>query len=252
MNSPAATAQISRDYIAECGRTYLKKSRTWFTPDVVLLEAEDGSRMVLKDCIDRPWLIRQTWCRVAMAREVAVYRRLEGMNGVPHLISRVDAFGFVMEWLDARPLPRRKNKEMISGHFFSELSTLVKELHARRIAHGDLRRRNILMGTDGSPRVIDFETAVRGSSLGHGGFMFRAIAKIDEITTAKIKGAYYPDELSPEEQALLGDLPWHLLVGRFVRQNIYGPLSPKRFKKRRVARRARAEKLARRGGSHRG
>lgn len=213
-------------------RSWLKVSRTWFSPDVILLTAPDGVKFVLKDWSGRPWIFRQTWCRVAAWREVRVYERLRGMAGVPQLISRMGDLGFVMEWLDARPLPRTKMRDVLGLEFFRQLDALVRDMHDRGVAHGDLRRRNILRGIDGRPRLIDFETAVvaKGED---GGRFFRALCGVDHITVLKIQARYFPESLSAEDRAALDSVPWYLAAGRFFRQHVYGKFTKKGRKRAR-------------------
>lgn len=194
---------------------------------MVELIAPDNVRFVMKDWSRRPFPFRHTWCRVAAGREMRVYEKLRGMQGVPQLISRLGALGFVMEWLDARPLPTRKMSDLLGVEFFDKLDDLVAEMHSRGIAHGDLRRRNILRGVDGNPRLIDFETAVSTDDAEEGGRLFRAIAEIDRITVLKIRERYFPESLSEEDYQRLHDVPWHLAAGRFARKNLYGPLTKK-------------------------
>ena len=224
-----------RDNLEGFEKSYLKKSRTWFGPDVVLLTATDEVKFVMKDWSQRPAVFRKTWCSVAARREIKVYEKLRGMAGVPQLIS-VLSQGFIMEWLDARPLPRRKMRDLLGMEFFTELEELVRQMHARGVAHGDLRRRNILRGVDGKPRLIDFETAVTSENIEQPGKVFRSVCEIDYITILKIRARYFPESVSPEEQEKLDQVPWHLATGRYIRQNLYGPLTSKGRRKRRKKR----------------
>lgn len=221
------------DSLDQFEHVYLKKSRTALGPDVVQLTAPDGVKFVMKDWSRRPWWSRQTWCRVAAHREIKVYERLRGMYGVPQLICTLGHHGFIMEWLDARPLPRRKMRDFLGLEFFVRLDELVEEMHRRGVAHGDLRRRNILRGVDGLPRLIDFETAVRKGAGEEGGRLFQAVCRIDKITVLKIRSIYFPESISAEDRALLDDVPWHLSAGRYVRQNVYGRFTKKGRRRRR-------------------
>lgn len=216
-------------------KQYLKKSRTPFTPDVILLEAPDGARFVMKDWSERPPLVRAVWSRFAAGREASTYKKIQGMTGVPQLIAQLDPYGFVIEWLDARPLPSRKFRDVLGKDFFETLDAILTEMHRRGVAHGDLRRRNILLGIDGKPRIIDFETALRGKNP-----FVRALAKVDRVTVLKIKHRYYPENTTPEELKILKDIPWHLRVGRFLRQTVYGAFSSK--KRRSLERKRQAKK----------
>lgn len=226
-----------RDNLDRYKKVYLKKAASWAAPDVVQLTGDDGIRFVMKDWSHRPLPLRETWCRLAAQREITVYEKLRGMHGVPQLICTLDKYGFVMEWLDARPLPRTRMRDLLGLEFFNHLNNIVEEMHKRGVAHGDLRRRNILRGLDGLPKLIDFETAVQAGKSADGGRVFRAMRNVDKITLVKIRARYYPESLTGEEKRLLHDVPWHLAAGRFLRKEIYGRLTRK-------GRRRRAKKLA--------
>jgi len=217
-------------------RSYLKAARKWFNPDVILLTAPDGVKFVMKDWSNRPLVFKHTWCRVAAAREIKVYEKLRGMRGVPQLICTLGQYGFIMEWLDARPLPRTKMRDLLGLRFFESLTDLVEQMHARGVAHGDLRRRNILRGLDGEPRLIDFETAVHANGSDDGGRVFKTVANVDHITIIKIRARYFPESLTDEEKRMLSDIPATLAVGRYLRQKVYAPLTRKGRK--RIRRRA--------------
>ncbi len=221
-----------RDNLDQFEKTYLKKSTSWVGPDVVLLTAPDGVKFVMKDWGARSLLFRGTWCRVAASREIKVYQKLRGMKGVPQLISTLGSHGFVMEWLDARTLPVTKLRDLLGLEFFQDLTETVAEMHSRGVAHGDLRRRNILRGLDGTPKLIDFETAVHAEKSPGGGWLFRAVSTIDNITILKIRARYFPDSVTSEERQLLDEVPWHLAAGRFLRKKIYAPLTKKGYRKR--------------------
>lgn len=212
-------------------RKPLKLSRTWFTPDVVLLTGPAGERYVLKDFSGKPAWTRLLWCRGSVRRETRAYERLHDIAGIPRLIGKLSPDAFIMEFLEGTPLPRRKFRDVLGMGYFVRLNAMLDEMHERGIAHGDLRRKNILVGPEGQPCVIDFETSF---SRGRGPLrqLFELVARIDKLTVLKIKSRYFPDRLTPEERQQLGDAPWHLRTGRFLRKRIYGPISPKRIKKR--------------------
>jgi predicted Ser/Thr protein kinase len=212
-------------------RHVLKQSRTWFTPDVVLLTGPAGERYVLKDFSTRPMWARALWCRASVRRETRAYEQLHDIPGIPRLIYKLSPDAFIMEFLEGTPLPRRKYRDVLGMEFFVRLNAVLDEMHARGIAHGDLRRKNILVGPTGQPCLIDFETSF---SKGRGLLrqFFETVTRIDKLTVLKIKSRYFPDRLTDVERQQLGDAPWHLRAGRFLRKRVYGPISPKRIKKR--------------------
>jgi len=211
-------------------REPLKESRTPVTPDVWLLSSADGGKYVLKDFSRKALPVRVGWGRLVLGREAAAYQALAGVAGIPGLVSRPSADSLVMEWVDGKPLPRRKQSHILGDGFFTKLERLVHEMHERGIAHGDLRRRNILVNADGEPRILDFETCIRRDAGFPQAQFFATVCRIDLITITKIKAKYYPHALSEEEQRRLASAPWHLRLGRFIRQKIYGPLAGRKRK----------------------
>jgi predicted Ser/Thr protein kinase len=231
--------RISRADLASFAHEPLKKARTWFTPDVILLR-RGTEKYILKDFSTRPWLTRSTWGRFLVSREIRAYSRLAGIPGVPKLISVLGPYAFVIQWVDARPLPSRRHKDRVGMDYFDRVFEVLAQMHGRGVAHGDVRRRNVLIGPNREPYFIDFESAIF-SGRGLRKRLFRSIAEVDEITILKIRHKYYPDESDPEEIRRLTEVPWFLRTGKWLKRNVYKPLSPKgaRSRMRRWRRRRR-------------
>jgi serine/threonine protein kinase len=102
--------------------------------------------------------------RVAMLRrERAIYRRLDGVPGVPRCLAPPGAADdeLVLEYVAG---PSLRDARLPAGErerFFSELLELIRAVHAAGVAHGDLKRKdNIIVGPGGRPYLIDFGTAL--------------------------------------------------------------------------------------------
>jgi hypothetical protein len=69
--------------------------------------------------------------------------------------------------------------------------------------HNDLRqRKNLLVGPDGAPRIVDLAGALDFSRLGAAGRLFqRAFAHADRSAVRKFKARYAPGLLSAAEAA---------------------------------------------------
>ncbi|MFW6303536.1 MAG: phosphotransferase [Candidatus Sumerlaeota bacterium] len=188
----------------------------------------DATGWVLKDFVRRPLWIRMLITRRGLSREVRALKGLQELDGVPRFGGVVDSDAFVMERLDAHRLPH-KNEAPPSIRTLEAIDRLVERMHARGWAHGDLRRKNILVDPDGRPYLIDFATAVYGGkgSGPIGRFLLRRVAVVDRVNVARIKAGYCPDALSNEERELLAAQPLHLRFGRFLRKKIYRPLKRK-------------------------
>lgn len=182
-----------------------------------------GKPALLKDYAARPWWVRASWAKVMVGREFRALRRLQEMDGIAELYARVGQHGIVMQKLDAARIPRNKDIAPESD-FFRLAQKMIDELHERGVAHGDLRRKNIMIDAKGRPYLIDFETAVTAKPGWSGAisrFAFRRIANIDRIKMARMKSEFYPDLLTDEERHLLERLPWGHRLGRFLKKRVY-------------------------------
>lgn len=210
-------------------RTLIKGGRTWFSPDVwrVLRGPE---RLILKDYSCRP-LLGRLWGRWVVAREQEVLRRLNGIPGVPQWRGAVGHYGFLMTELAGDPLPRRGLRARTGPEFFDACMRLLESVHARGVAHGDIRRKNFLMTPEATPALIDFQTAwLDGRGwVRHRIFLF--LATVDRWNLARMKMKSFPYALTEGERELLAHPPRLLQLGRFVRQKVYARLFPKRAHK---------------------
>ena len=221
----------TRETLAACPAQVLKNARSFVQPDIVLYDTPEG-KYVLKDFSRRLAIFRNTWGRFVARREVAAYRRLDGMANVPRVIAVLDPYAFVMDYIDAAPLPASQNRWDVGLEFFDALRAMIAEMHRRGVAHGDLRKRNILITPDRQPCLIDFETAILDKGTRFSGWLFRKIAHVDDITVTKLKCKYFPRRSTAQEKQQLRSIPWHLRLGRFLRKRVYRPVSPKRMKAR--------------------
>lgn len=162
-----------------------------------------GRRVVLKigrvqDFAGLPllWLGRRL-CR----RELRFYRRLHDVAQVPRVLGTVGQTGFVIEYVDGRPL---SDCPGVPDGFFRELQDLVAKLHARGVAYVDANKmQNILVGRDARPHLIDFQISCDMQTLGGGWINRRALAHFqgeDAYHILKHKSRLRPDEMTPDER----------------------------------------------------
>jgi serine/threonine protein kinase len=151
---------IARADLARRTREVLHRGRAR-NPDVLLVEAPDGRSVVVKDFAPRGALVRATVGRWLVARELRAYRALAGHPAVPRLLGRIDALSFAVEYRPGRRMSRRLAGTLAPG-FVAKLADAVRAMHARGIAHLDLRHRsNVLVDARGDPVLVDFASAVR-------------------------------------------------------------------------------------------
>lgn len=188
----------------------------------VLLVAVEGGKAVVKDYAGRRAPLR--WLgRLQVRRELAAYRSLAGIPGVPALVGRVDALALAVEAIDGEQLAFAAVPPSEGPRRVAQLRTILDAIHARGVVHNDLRgRENVLLRRDGGLVVIDLAGAVhlRPGGLAHR-LLFRAAALADEAAYLKWKGMLAPGTYTAEDEAFLR---------RFERWRALWPFNPKRRK----------------------
>jgi hypothetical protein len=114
--------------------------------------------------------------------------------------------------------------------FFTQLKALVQRMHNCGIAHGDLRRKNVLRTKDNEPYLVDFATAIccRGPFRALLKPLFRMLCRADRFAVLKLQRSYHPSSLGDDEIRLLSHVPWYLAAGRFLRKRLYRRLIKQR------------------------
>ncbi len=175
---------------------------SWAKPDIKSV-AYAGDRAVLKDFSDKSWPVRLLGRR-QVVREMRALRRLQGIAGIPKCYGAAGALGILMESIEGERITRwcRSKREAV-GPMFERLQHLVGQIHARGVAHIDLRKRdNILITEDGRPCIIDFNASFCFDPAGPGArFLFPILRRIDDSALLKWKSRLAPELLTPTESA---------------------------------------------------
>jgi hypothetical protein len=205
--------QTTHDHVGE-GRTRIPFARQEFERDPVELCSigsivrakvsvfrKGSGYWVVKDFRPLNLLVRWTWGQFLLRRELRAFERLRGVRGVPQDAFRLDRFALAYRYVPGISL-RKANPDLLKVEFFTELESLVLAIHARDIVHLDMRySRNILVGEDGRPTLLDFQT--------HGllervpGFMHPFLKEIDLSGVYKHWNRARPGTLGPKREALL-------------------------------------------------
>jgi hypothetical protein len=188
----------------------------------VLVVDVSGRSVIVKDFAGRGGWVRLLG-RLQIRREVAAYRWLAGVMGVPAFVGRVDPLALAIERIDGERLAFASLPPGDGTRCIAELRAILDAIHERGVIHNDLRgRENVLLRRDGGLAVIDLAGAIR---LGPGGLLhrlfFRLLAVTDEAAFLKWKGMIAPGSYTLEDEAFLR---------RFERRRMWWPFNLKRRK----------------------
>jgi RIO-like serine/threonine protein kinase len=120
-----------------------------------------GTSWVVKDFGSRSFLVRNLIGRLLVRREVGGLRRVDGIAGAPSRAFRVDAHALAYRFVPGLTL-RRTAKAAIGPDYFPLLERELRDMHgSARLVHLDLRNAdNILVGDDGTPSLLDFQSCL--------------------------------------------------------------------------------------------
>ena len=189
-------------------------------PDVLVINVA-GELAVLKDHNASDRGFAKVLGPLLSAREAKALRQLNGLAGVPGLYARPDRRCLLMEHIAGQPL--RKVEHTNWSAFFSALEALLRHMHARGVAHCDLRSPdNILVRDDGMPAVVDFVSCVfRGPSWNLAWrWIFERFRAADIQALGKLKAYVAPELLTARQRETLNDRSSLERVARWIGVNV--------------------------------
>jgi predicted Ser/Thr protein kinase len=173
-------------------------------PEVVLVQV-DGERAVLKDYAHSdPWF-RRLVGPLSARREARALRLLDGVPGVPRLFRRIGRDAVLLEYVEGTS-GRDLKKGAYAPEFFEKCYRLIDAIHARGVAHCDLRSTgNILLTPAGDPVFVDFVAHLRRNSWWNpvSGWAYRKLCEADYVAVARLKRSHAPELLTAAEQVAL-------------------------------------------------
>jgi predicted Ser/Thr protein kinase len=176
------------------GKTILKRDLF----GEVALEEVRGEPVIARDIAVARWWTR--WlARRLLLREARALAALDGLDGVPALISR-DHNRLLRTYLDGEPLYRARPHD---AAWFKAAARLVRRLHRAGVCHNDLAKEpNLLVLGNGAPGIIDFQLAGYSRNRSR---LFRIAAYEDLRHLLKHKRTYRPDLLTARERRILAN-----------------------------------------------
>lgn len=173
-------------------------------PDVRVVEAE-GRRFVVKDYSPGALPFKRALGAYLVLREKIAYERAQGVAGIPGVAGTLGPCALVIEYIDGCEATSAP-EGLLDNTFFERLEDLVQQLHARGVAHGDLKKlENILVTADGRPYLVDFTAAFVTGSSPLAAAVFPSLCDDDIRAVSKLKARCAPHLLSDEERQFLSE-----------------------------------------------
>jgi predicted Ser/Thr protein kinase len=190
----------------------------------ILLYASGEQRFIIKTAMGKGpllWLRRKT-----LRREYKAYWQLQGVAGIPACFGFLDQRYLLLEYVAGK---RYRDAVIVDRErYFASLLQILREIHSRDVAHGDLKSKgNLLVTGEGLPCVIDFGTAFRRKSSIHfiNNWLFRMARRLDLNAWVKHKYQGHYSDASAEDARLL-DYGWLEVLVRRVSgrpmERVYG------------------------------
>ncbi len=167
----------------------------------VYVYADSAARYAVKVPQGKPrWGWVERWI---IRRERSIYARLEGLPGIPRCHGLVAGRYLVLDYVEGESFRAAQARLDPAHPFFERLREIIEAVHARGVAHTDLKRKdNLLVQAGDTPCIVDFGAAmVRGGNpLSHG--LFRIARQFDRNAWVKLKYDGYRN-IAPEDRAHL-------------------------------------------------
>jgi tRNA A-37 threonylcarbamoyl transferase component Bud32 len=134
----------------------LSHGASWMQANVYLINHGD-QKIVIKDFSDAPCMVRCTFCRFAINREIRSMQQLQPLHITPRYLGKVGDYTYAMEYIEGENFKFKKHVN--SFQFLMNLQQAVSSMHDAGVAHNDLHGKNIIISSDGKFYFIDFASA---------------------------------------------------------------------------------------------
>jgi len=124
----------------------------------LLYEDEDANKRFVIKVPHGKGLVRYFHQRM-LRHEYDAYKQLGEFDGVPACLGLIDNQYLVLEYIEGRTI--RTKRPLDENEFHDKLFNHIRTMHAKSVAHMDLKRKdNLLVTSDESPCILDFGAAV--------------------------------------------------------------------------------------------
>lgn len=195
--------KVQRGSFRQYIESTIREGNPW-KPDIFLIQ-KDGERVVVKDYASKPFFFRFFVGAVSNLREAYIYRKLQGLRGIPRFFGLVDRYAIAVAYIPGRNASELNQGEL-TPPFFKKLKEIIDAIHDRGVVLCDLRNiKNVIVGDDGEPYLIDFSTAFQKG--GRFNFLKNRLYHIflqdDLLGIAKLKRNKAAQLLTDEERVAL-------------------------------------------------
>ena len=191
--------KIDRTYLQKLNKKQIGHEKQ---ADVYIINFSN-KKYVVKDISKKNLIYKLLIGRYLLKREYEIYKKLEGLEGIPKVFYLIDKDAFLMEYVEGIPLNQLKDKkEKFSKDFFEKLHNIIEHMHKRGIAHVDLKKKsNILMNSKGNPVILDFGVSMINGKKWNFPFkwLFKQLCLADFSALAKLKKYFLPESLTEED-----------------------------------------------------
>lgn len=164
----------------------------------------------------RPMAMFMSW------REYCIYKKVDGIEGVPHLGPRLGSRGYFHEFIEGKTLFEIKNSGAeLPPAFFEDLRRIIDEIHSRDIFYVDLNKLgNMICGNDGRAYLIDYQISLEMPKLA--GLLavtkklFEQLKREDLYYLYKHKSRFHPALMTEQEISLAQKSAFNQIYDRFA------------------------------------
>jgi len=202
-------AKLRRSDIPQYTKRIIHQGRG-YQSTVTLLEfppAADGTALqaVVKDFHGTPPFFRRFIAPFLVSREIRALKYLQNTPGVPAFYGRIDRLAFAMEFVEGTPIAQYSIGEL-PAEVFPRVQQVIDEIHARGVAHCDLKRRtNLILTPEGEVYLIDFAAALIGNRPFHpfANWLQKQMVEVDNKSLPRLKKFVAPELLTAEDRQKL-------------------------------------------------
>jgi predicted Ser/Thr protein kinase len=216
--------------------TRLSHGATWMQANVYLTDC-DNQKIVIKDFSEAPWLIRHTFCRFVLNREIRAMQRLQPLRITPRYFGLVGDYAYAMEYIEGENFQFKKHVKDVE--FLIAMKKSISAMHNLGVTHNDLHSKNIIVSSDGVAYFIDFSSAIFRSDSMHWlgkikNTLFTFLTFVDDAKITHLIEKYDPSLLTISDKRSLSIKKYTSFFMRLWKKLINRPLLHKRtWQKRR-------------------